>query len=189
VRAIKTSIISILAIGLLAGSAVGVAAQEEEAAADLSTPVYVTWTAGEPASVIDGVFDEDAGELRGLVIQAAPVEASDPRLSGLAYFVINGNRENNADGSGTLESRSWRIVNDGGAWTGTSTYVVAGDPSVDGPPAINHESGLFIGEGGYEGLVAFSTADYLEGEGNQGEAVIFELSVPPVPELPDVPAE
>jgi hypothetical protein len=33
VRAIKTSIISILAVGLLAGSAVGVPAQDEEPAA------------------------------------------------------------------------------------------------------------------------------------------------------------
>jgi hypothetical protein len=186
VKGLKPTFISILAVGLLAGSAVGVMAQDEEIAADLSTPVYVTWTAGEPASVIDGVFDEDAGEMRGLVVQAAPVEASDPRLSGLAYFASNGNYELNADGSGTLESRSWRLVNDDGSWTGTSTFVQAGEPP--SPPAISHESGLFVGEGAYEGLVAFFTADYLEGEGSQ-EGVIFELSVPPVPDVPDVPVE
>ncbi len=42
VKGLKPTFISILAIGLLAGSAVGVAAQEEEAAAEPSTPAKVT---------------------------------------------------------------------------------------------------------------------------------------------------
>lgn len=185
-RAIRTTIISILAVGLLAGTAVGVAAQNEEAGR--STPAYVTWeVTGDPASFVEGNFDEEAGEMRGLVL-SAPVEASDPRLSGLYYFAINGNAENNnTPDYGVVESRSWRIENDGGAWTGTSTYVQAGDGSEDGTPAIIAEAGIFIGEGGYEGLIAVFDSDYREG--NQGDAVILELSVPPFPEVPEVPAE
>ncbi len=114
--------ISILAIGLLAGSTVGVAAQDEQAA-DLSTPVYFTWTAGEPASVNEGTFDESAGELRGVVLEGIPIEASDARVSGLAYAAANGNQEVGTDSLAILESRSYRIVNDDGAWTGSSTFV------------------------------------------------------------------
>ena len=50
------SLISVMgAITLLAVSPVGATAQAEEA--DLSTPAYVTSTAGDPTSVIDGDFD------------------------------------------------------------------------------------------------------------------------------------
>jgi len=186
-RTTKNTTISILAVGLLAGSAVGVAAQDEEAMG-ASTPVYVTWTAGEPTSTIDGTFDEEAGELRGLVVQGAPVEASDPRLSGLYYFAANGNVQSGGTPDyGAVESRSWRMENAGGAWTGTSVYVEVGNGSADGPPAMVAESGVFIGEGGYEGLIAVLDSDYPEGNG--GDAVILELSVPPIPEAPELPAE
>jgi len=183
---LKTTTISILAIGLLAGSTVGVAAQDE-AVTDLGSPVYFTWTAGEPASAIEGTFDEDAGELRGAGAEGIPVEASDPRVSGLAYVLENGNREIGADTTAILESRSYRIVNDAGAWTGSSTFVQAGDPSVDGPPTIVRETGVLIGEGAYEGLIAFMTGDYREGSG--GEGVIYGIAVPPVPDVPDAPTE
>ena len=83
------------AAALLAATGVGVAAQEEEA--DRSTPVYVTWESGEPTSVTDGVFYEDAGELRGLGLDDIPLEASDPRLSGVAYVAVDGNAEYSAD--------------------------------------------------------------------------------------------
>jgi len=180
VRAIKTSIISILAIGLLAGSAVGVAAQEE--AAEFATPLYYTWTAGEAASVVEGAFDESGDELRGQVQKGIPVEASDPRLSGLVTTAINGNAENGTDSTGLLESRSYRVVLDDGAFTGSGTFVVAGDGVA--PPAIVREVMVLTGEGAYEGMALFVTGDYREG--SSGEAVMFRVAVPPVP---DVPAE
>jgi hypothetical protein len=186
VRAIKTTTISILAIGLLAGSAVGVAAQEEEA--EPSTPAYVTWeVTGDPTSVEDGAFDEELGQMRGLVVYGAPVEASDPRLSGLYNYVVNGNGQKlSTPDYALVESRSWRMENDGGAWTGTTTWVEVG-PGTEGPPAMAAEAGILIGEGGYEGLIAIMHGDY--GEGNQGEAVILEVPVPPIPEVPELPAE
>ena len=185
-RAIKTTTISILTLGLLAGSAIGVTAQEEEAT-EASTPVYVTYeVTGDPANVTDGEFDEMAGEMRGLVYQGVPVEASDPRLSGLWDFAINGNGQNLGTGDyGILESRTYRMENDGGAWSGTTTYAETTDPSTDEP--VPFEAGILIGEGGYDGLIAFTLADYREGQ--QGEAIILEVSVPPVPEVPEVPAE
>lgn len=186
-KGLKSTVVSILTIGLLAGSAAGVAAQDEET--DVSTPAYVTWeVTGDPINVIDGAFDEEAAEMRGLTVQGVPVEASDPRLSGLYYYVINGNGQKlNTPDYAILESRSLRMENDGGAWTGTGTYVEAGSGS-DGPPAMVAESGILIGEGGYEGLVAYVQGDYIEAD-NQGKAVIIERSVPPMPEVPEVPAE
>jgi hypothetical protein len=186
VKGLKPTLISAIAIGLLAGSAVGVAAQDEEAA-ELETPLYYTWTAGDPASVTDGTFDEDAGEMRGLVLEGIPLEASDPRLSGVGYLTANGNAENSTNGSGALESRSYRVVMDGGEFTGSGTYIEAGDPSVDGPPAIVRETMVLTGDGAYEGLVLFVTGDYREA--GAGEAVILRVAVPPVPGVPDVPAE
>jgi hypothetical protein len=174
VRAIKTTAISILAIGLLAGSTVGVTAQDEEEA-DLATPSYYTWTAGEPTSTTEGTFDEDTGEMRGFVLEGIPVEASDPRASGVASIVINGNSES----AGIIESRTYRIVNDEGAWVGTTIYVVAGGPSAD-EPDIQREMGVLVGEGGYAGLINMATSDY--SEGSSGDGVILGLSMPPAAE-------
>ena len=172
-RAIRTTIISILALGLLVGSAAGVTAQEE--AADLATPSYYTFTAGEPTSVTEGTMDEDTGELRGVVLEGIPIEASDPRASGVASIVINGNSE----GRGVIESRAYRVVNDEGAWVGTSTYVIAGGPVSD-EPDIQREMSVLVGEGGYAGLIMVSTSDYAEG--TSGEGVILGLSMPPAAE-------
>jgi hypothetical protein len=174
------------AAALLATSGVSAAAQET--GADRSTPVYVTWSSGEPASVTEGTFDQDAGQLRGVILEGIPLEASDPRLSGVATLAINGNSEYSADTRAILESRTVRIVNDEGAWTGSATYVEAGDISGEAfEPMIVQETSLLVGEGAYEGLMVIGTADYLEAN-NQGEAVIYSISSPPVAEIPEVPA-
>jgi hypothetical protein len=180
VKGIKATTISILAIGLLAGAAGGAAAQDEETA-ESATPVYITFTVGEPASVIDGTWDESAGELRGAVWEGIPVEASDPRVSGLASVVFNGNREIGSDTVAILESRSYRIDNDGGAWVGQGTYIEGGDPSAD-QAAFSREAAVLVGEGDYEGLTLVSTADYREA--NSGEGVIYGIAVPPAPDVP-----
>ncbi|MGD8684835.1 MAG: hypothetical protein PVG27_12885, partial [Chloroflexota bacterium] len=93
-RGIKTITISILAVGLLAGSAVGVAAQDE-AEAGASTPAYVTGTLGEPADFVEGTYSPDA--MRGEQLLGIPVDASDPRLTGLLDIVKNGNSEGTPD--------------------------------------------------------------------------------------------
>ena len=187
-RAIKTTTISILAVGLLTGSAVGVAAQDEEAA-EVSTPAYATWQSGDPTSVVEGAFDEATGEMRGLRVDGIPLESSDPRLTGTAYFLVNGNVESDGDTQVSVESRSTRIVNDEGAWTGVATYVEAADTSSgDYEPVLIQESSLLFGEGAYEGLMMVGFGDYLEANG-QGEAVIFSVGSPPVAEIPEAPAE
>jgi hypothetical protein len=110
-------------------------------------------------------------------------------MSGLYYYVANGNGQKlSTPDYAIVESRSWRMENDGGAWTGTTTWVEAGSGS-DGPQAITAEAGILIGEGGYEGLIAVIDSDYDPGQARRGEAVILERSVPPIPEVPVVPGE
>ncbi len=186
-RAIRTTTISILAVGLLAGSAVGATAQDEET--DLSTPAYVTWVSGDPTSVMEGTVDEAAREMRGMRVDGIPIEASDPRLTGTAYFEVNGNAESSGDLDALIESRSVRIVNDEGAWTGVAQYVQVGDTSSgEYEPVLIQEWSVLSGEGAYEGLMAVAVADHLEA-GGQGEAVIYSISSPPEPEIPEAPSE
>ena len=79
VRAIRTTIISILALGLLAGSAVGVAAQDD-ASADPTAPAFfeVEYIAGDDWEFVDGTYEEvgpglerfDGEIVRGQLVQA-----------------------------------------------------------------------------------------------------------------------
>jgi hypothetical protein len=180
VRAIRTTTISILAVGLLAGSAVGTAAQDEETA-EPALPAYATGTVGEPANFVEGTFSEDNRVLRGQRVEGVPVESSDARLAGLYDVAVNGHSQVTDEDGAILESRLYRGENEGGSWVGSGTYVVAWgeDP---GAPHIDRETLVLHGEGGYEGLVAYVTHDFAAGEGY--EAVILGVEVPPVPEFP-----
>ena len=170
-RGIKTITISILAVGLLAGSAVGVVAQDEEAEA--STPAYVTGTLGPPADFVEGTYSPDA--MRGEQLLGIPVDASDPRLTGLLDIVKNGNSEGTPDDiSAFLESHAWRLENDGGAWVGTGTSMEA---RTSDEPLMIQEAVLLVGEGGYDGLAAFVTVDFLDDV--PMEAIIVGTEPPP----------
>ena len=71
-RTIKHNTISILAVGLLAGSAVGVAAQDE--VDPMAPSTFTTEPIGEPEVTADPET--------GLGTLVAPYEATDPRASG-----------------------------------------------------------------------------------------------------------
>jgi hypothetical protein len=114
VRAIRTTTISILTLGLLAGSAVGVTAQDE-----------ATWLIGTSRilNVTDwGVKTEIEGgngstELRGQVYEGA-IESSDPRFEGTLTGTLNEDAHP-VSGSNDPVQAQWgaeRIENDGGAW-------------------------------------------------------------------------
>ena len=104
---LRTTTISILTIGLVAGSTVGVGAQEE--AADPVGPAVLAW---------EYVDETDTGPV---------IEASDPRASGELAL---------SDGGGLLYSEAGRgfnfgatssdvtLTNDDGIWTGTYTQIL-----------------------------------------------------------------
>ena len=150
-RKTRTTLITAIAIGLLAGSALGVAAQDAERAA----PVPVTGESrdgpcGEsmPSEIIDGVRHSGSG------LCSQTVSFSDPRLEGEATYQYANTEHLGEDGVTmvTLGTEALSIVNDDGAWRQ--------------PPALfafdlgSGEPGLKIlyGEGDYDGLVAVLTA-------------------------------
>ena len=174
VRAIKTITVSILAIGLLAGSAVGVAAQDE--AADPMAPNWFTWEVlgdGPPE------FSEDP--TTGLPVITVQVEATDGRASG-ALTNLESFAQVEDDERYRIGSTSLRLVNDGGEWVGTSRFVAGATAGPNG----NDVNGNFIemaGRSGYEGLslFVFSVFEGLE------EAPVMRGFIVPTDVIPNMP--
>ena len=70
-------------MALLAGVTVSVAAQTES---DPAVPTFFTYTIGEPAEFTDGEYttiDDVTTEIQGVTMDGVPVDASDPRASGV----------------------------------------------------------------------------------------------------------
>lgn len=87
-RTTKTTTISILATGLLAGSAVGVAAQGE---ADPMAAAWVTGAITWASTCDDATTATEAGVLRerGHRCEPRKVTSDDPRLSGTSVTIWN----------------------------------------------------------------------------------------------------
>jgi len=178
---IKSTLIAATGIGLLVGSMVGVAAQDEES--DVRSVAYATGTAGDPQAVVEPTLRRTSDgqlQIRGLRLDDIPVRFTDSRLSGLLTISSNGAGRDFEDGHARLEPRTYRIDNDGGAWTGSGERILAS--SADQPrPLINHESMVLFGEGGYEGLVAYVFIE-LADEEPELEAVILDVEMAPSPD-------
>lgn len=161
-RTIRTTFISLLAVALLAGSAVGVSAQDEEASTgDPAGSSYFTGTLNPEGEPVDGIFEGDT------------IETSDPRVSGALSRAVNW-----AEPTPGLyvEAEAWRLENEDGSWTGQGTGLVhSGQDVMPNSFAIVELSG----EGGYEGLTAVMLVDRLknpyviEGAVIAGEPVAF----------------
>ena len=108
-----------------------------------------------------------------------PVEFTDARLSGLLTISANGAGQDFADGFANLESRTYRIVNDDGAWAGSGNLILAG--GFEPPGFIQQESMVLAGEDAYDGLIAFVFIEFTSGQ-PELEAVILEVERAPFPE-------
>ena len=111
-----------LTLGLTVASAVVVAAQDEESEA--SSQSYTTGTAGALGSFVEPTEEEGPDgqrQMRGTGLIDIPLELDDPRLSGLLTIPANGTGQSFAN----IESRSYRIANDDGAWAGSRVQVIA----------------------------------------------------------------
>ena len=187
-RAIKTTTISILAVGLLAGSAVGVAAQDDEST-EPSTPAIVTggmvdWGEGsyeeETETEVDGVRQR-----RGLRFEGARFEMDDPRLTGDVSY--EGIQHGRMDGETevVLFATDWRIENEDGSWSSTCPSLQVMDPTADpstADPLIY--SCLYTGAGAYEGLSAYLVKELFAGELPYPiKGLVFEGDLPPMPEM------
>ena len=176
-RGIKSGLSTILAIGLLAGSAVGVGAQEE--AAEPTAPVEFTGKiASGPCSGSAHIESSD-GRTRtlsadnGRYCQPPVVEPfSDPRLVG-DYYVWQNNDVHM--GGPVVYATAFSIVNDEGAWRGIPDTIL---------PEESSSTQVLVGEGAYEGLTAIATVDR-DSSGWDWHGWIIEGGVPPLPVEPE----
>ena len=161
-RAIKTIIISILTVGLLAGSAVGVAAQPPEGEA-----AYVTGT----VTISGGEGDE----------RSLSLDASDSRLSGDGSINMAGLPMQSDDEFVVLVDMSLRVTNDEGAWTGGGLlYALPANADAVG---VDEPTWILTGEGAYDGLTAVLRADL--GPDGSFAGVIVGAEPPAAPPVPE----
>ena len=148
-RAIRTTIISILAMGLLAGSAVGVAAQDEAAVDESMGPALVSGVLSSDGSQVEGeTRTTQNGIVRDQWVETTNTEMNDPRLSGVLTIDLTRER---FDTVGTdLGWATVRIENDAGFWDGTS--VDTSDRTTRSGEEVAYYE--LVGGGAYEGLSA-----------------------------------
>jgi hypothetical protein len=143
----KITLITTIAVGLLAVSAVGAAAQEDAAAAPVEFTAKLAFgpsVRSETTTVGDCVTMTSGGAWRAGVI----TEASDPRLRGTTYMAANSNDYSDAGGP-VVWNYAFRIENEDGAWQQRPTLDL---DLFDGSDDLT--LGVMVGEGGYEGLTA-----------------------------------
>ena len=166
----------------------GVASAEEES--DPMAPAYFTLTRGPAPESIGGLAPDDLDgdgfpELRGQLEVGIPVEASDPRVSGLWTIRVNADVVGVADGTVDMAVTSHHLQNDEGGWRGTGTAISAygseGDPT----------AGLTVltGEGAYEGLSLVLSQTYKDGDESYWGIILPSAKVPPTPDPIEPPAE
>ena len=167
-RAIKTGLISILAVGLLAGSAVGVAAQPPE-----GEVAYVTGTV-----TISGGECTEAAEWNECPLS---LDASDSRLSGEGSVRNSGMPMQSDDEFVVLVTSSLRVANDEGAWTGGGLlYALPANADAVG---VDEPTWVLSGEGAYDGLTAVLRADL--GPDGSFAGVIVGAEPPAAPPVPE----
>ena len=152
------SLIAAIGIGLLAASTIGVAAQPE----DPMAPSFFTGDGG-----LDASYTVETSETRpdGIVAETFVLSArwatNDPRIDGPMTNVGTtlDYREGALDDSptgatGAVGHSLVRVVNEDGAWEGTLDFLIMEEVGTD------QGSGWLVGEGAYEGLMAYVVIDY-----------------------------
>ena len=190
-RTVRLSLAGTLILMLVASLSVAAVAQDE---ADPMAPAYFTFATELSGAFAEGqvtAIDSTTTEIRGATWIGQPVEATDPRASGLLTYVDNADAFKFSDSHYTTVTSSVRLVNDGGTWSGTGTSVVAYTSEMALSDEIPRSTGLTVlaGEGGYQGLtLIMSTPDDFDNEANWG-VIIPTDGMPPVPDPMEVPVE
>jgi hypothetical protein len=184
-RTLRLSLAGVVILSLVGGLSVAVVAQD---GADPLDPAYFTFTVGEPGEWDVGEstdIDDMTTEVRGATVVGIPVEASDPRASGLLASAHNADSFESDDSGVRTATVSVRLVNDSGAWSGTSTGVTV--LAEDAPRST--ELTVLAGEGGYEGLSLVMSASH-DGDNEMLWGVIIPADgMPPIPDSVEVPVE
>ena len=142
-KGLKTTLVSILAIGLLAGSPVGVAAQDE---APPNSEFTAEWgfTSSGCCSIVE--------------------PATDPRFLGEVDASWDEATYPFPDSTLRVASRALNVVNDEGGWRGVPTLVIF---HPDGTASTVTQT--FIGEGDYSGSFAVADITITPGVGGSVE--------------------
>ena len=166
-RGIKSGVISIIAIGLLAGPAVGVGAQ------DADPPTRFTARFVPSSSVRSGTAETvgDHVAQRGWAWAPLIEDMSDPRLDGRLTYSSNVDLYTGADGEVSLGTATYRIETDDGAWEGSTPFLDADDSPTS--------TVVLAGSGAYEGLYAVMGTDW--------DAIVGFIFAAPPPEAPTAP--
>ena len=166
-RDIKVGVVSIIAIGLLAGSAVSVGAQ------DADPPTKFTARFVPSSSVRSGTAETIGGhvEQRGSAWAPLIKDMSDPRLDGRLTYSSNVDWYTGADGQVSLGTATYRIETDDGAWEGSTPFLDADDSPTS--------TVVLTGEDAYEGLYAVMGTDW--------DGIVGFIFTAPPPEVPTAP--
>jgi len=173
-RGSKSGLTVFVAVGLLAGSWVGVTAQEADTTAQEPVEFTAKWSWGSSVRTDTMESEEGVVMTRGGAWRPGVITgATDPRLEGAVTIAANSNRYH---GGPEVWTYAFRIENDGGAWQQSPTIDLA-----TGPEDLNTTTGVLVGEGGYDGLVA--VFDNLEqGQTWTLHGYIIDGELPPDPE-------
>ena len=164
VRGIKSGLISILAIGLMAGSTVGVTAQEEEAADQATAVEFTGATSFGPCS---------AGYCNNPIVEPF----TDPRLAG--QFRVWANDVSYPSGP-TFWMTGFSMHDDDGGWVQHPSIGVTHPDGHDATRVIAMD-----GQGAYDGLTLVAEVS-LSGSRWDWHGYIVDGELPPTPtiELP-----
>ena len=184
-RTLRTSLAGTVIVMLVVSLSVTVAAQDE---ADPLAPAYFTYTTGRSAEFTEGEvtrIDGTTTEIRGGRSAGKPVEATDPRASGLLTTVHNADAFRSGDSHYTTFTTSERLVNDGGAWSGTGTSVTAftSEMSLADEFPRSTELTVLTGEGAYEGLMLLLGSSFDGASEAQWGVIVPTDQMPPTPDL------
>jgi hypothetical protein len=169
----RTPLIAILAVGLLSGSAVAVATQDDVAAPVIVTGSAVDWRSPSPG---ERTTEDNVVHIEG-VNHAHVWEASDPRPSGEVTYTGNWNQYS-TDPETQVESGTYELVHADGRWLGTAPAIVVG-----GLDTL--DSVVLSGDGGDDGLSAYVLIDWQTNGEPTFSGLIFPGDLPAFPELAD----
>ena len=163
-----TALAAAIAIGLLAGSAVGVAAQD----AGRTEPVKFTAVFPGGGQVRESTCEVVGGmtQCTGTAWSFLVSEVSDPRLAGRMTVSQN---QNQWPLQPWLLTETYRIVSDDGAWQGSFHSMKDGAD-------FGNVSVVLVGEGANEGLYAWTDVS----DWNAISGVIFSAPPPVAPTPP-----
>ena len=172
-KGLKTTLVVAISVGLLAGTAVGVAAQDEAADGGSMGPALVTGSLSHPEDALaDEARTTEDGIVRDHWVETANAKVTDPRLSGV--LTIDLTRERFDELGTDLGWARVRLENDAGFWEGTSVDTT--DPVTQFREVAYYE---LVGGGGYEGLSAVVFQTETTDDEWLWSGIIFPGDLPP----------